>query len=102
MIRRPSPAQSREYYVDAAEAARFLPIHPRPLQHQLCMTEWLTAAEAAAHLKVRPRTVMQWAKDGKLPGHRLSGSKRITWRFRREDLDAMLDPPSAAELRRVQ
>ncbi len=78
-----------------------LSVHPSA-NFATVMTEWLTAAEAAAHLKVRPRTVMQWAKDGKLPGHRLSGSKRITWRFRREDLDAMLDPPSAAELRRVQ
>ena len=77
-------------------------VHPSANFATSVMTEWLTAAEAAAHLKVRPRTVMQWAKDGKLPGHRLSGSKRITWRFRREDLDAMLDPPSAAELRRVQ
>src|SRR5450631_4291004 len=35
MIRRtsvPFPAQSREYYVEAAEAARFLSIHPRTLQ----------------------------------------------------------------------
>jgi len=60
------------------------------------MTEWLTATEAAAYLKVKPRTVSQWAKAGKLPGHRLSGCKRITWRFRREDLDAMLTGPSAA------
>jgi hypothetical protein len=32
MIRRPSPAQSRGSYVDAAEAARFLSIHLRTLQ----------------------------------------------------------------------
>jgi len=54
------------------------------------MTEWLTAREAAAYLRVKPRTIVAWAKQGKVPGHRLSGSQRITWRFRREDLDAML------------
>ena len=98
MIRRtsaPSPAQSLEYYVDAAEAARFLPIHPRPLQHQLCMTEWLTAAEAAAHLKVRPRTLLLWVRQGRVPAHRLSGVRRCVWRFLRSELDAMLTPSSA-------
>ena len=59
------------------------------------MSQWLTATEAAAYLKVRPRTIVQWAKDGKVRGHRLSGCKRITWRFRREELDAMLCVPSA-------
>lgn len=95
MIRRLSPAQSREYRVDAAEAARFLSIHPRTLQHQLCMTEWLTAAEAAAHLKVRPRTLLLWVRQGRVPAHRLSGVRRCVWRFLRSELDAMLIPSSA-------
>ncbi len=98
MIRRTSvssPTQSREYYVDAAEAARFLSIHPRPLQHQLCMTEWLTAAEAAAHLKVRPRTLLLWVRQGRVPAHPLSGVRRCVWRFLRSELDAMLTPSSA-------
>lgn len=58
--------------------------------------EWLTAVEAARYLKVRPRTVLAWAKAGQLRGHILSGSKRITWRFRRSDLDAKMLAPSAA------
>jgi excisionase family DNA binding protein len=57
--------------------------------------EWLTAVEAAAYLKVKPRTVAQWARDGKLPAHRLSGCARATWRFLRTELDAMLLPSSA-------
>jgi excisionase family DNA binding protein len=61
-------------------------------------SQWLTATEAAAYLKVQPRTILAWAKRGTIPAHRLSGCKRITWRFRREDLDAMLNPPSAAGL----
>ena len=68
------------------------------------MTEtiWLTATEVAAYLKVKPRTVLCWAKQGRIPGHPLSGSQRITWRFLRTELDAMLAVPSAAERGRVQ
>src|SRR4051794_27311877 len=57
------------------------------------MTEWLTSTEAAAYLKVAPRTLVQWAREGKIQGHRLSGCKRITWRFLRAELDAMLSAP---------
>lgn len=53
-------------------------------------SEWLTAAEAAAHLKVAPRTLVRWARTGLIPAHRLSGLARVTWRFRRSELDAML------------
>jgi excisionase family DNA binding protein len=60
------------------------------------MNEWLTATEASLYLKVKPRTVLQWAKQGHLKGYRLSGTKRCTWRFRRADLDAKMTPPSAA------
>jgi excisionase family DNA binding protein len=59
-------------------------------------TEWLTANEAAAYLKVKPRTVLKWAKEGTMPAHPLSGSKRVTWRFLKTELDAMLSLPSAA------
>lgn len=61
------------------------------------MAEWLNAIEAAEYLRVRPRTISKWAKEGKIPGHRLSGSKRITWRFKKCELDAILNLPSAAE-----
>jgi excisionase family DNA binding protein len=61
------------------------------------MTEWLTATEASLYLKVKPRTVLQWAKQGRLKGYRLSGAKRCTWRFLRADLDARMLPPSAAD-----
>jgi len=64
--------------------------------------EWLTATEVAQYLKVKPRTVLKWAKEGRIPGHPLSGTRRITWRFLRNELDAMLASPSAAEPRRVQ
>ena len=61
--------------------------------------QWLTASEAANYLKVKPRTVLKWAKEGRIPAHRLSGATRITWRFLKAELDrAMLTPPSAAGL----
>lgn len=49
--------------------------------------EWLTAREAAAYLKVAHRTILGWAKTGRIPAHRLSGSDRVTWRFRADELD---------------
>jgi excisionase family DNA binding protein len=61
------------------------------------VSPWLTAKEAAVYLKVSPRTILQWAKTGRIPAHRLSGSKRVTWRFRAHELDAaILFAPSAA------
>jgi excisionase family DNA binding protein len=64
--------------------------------------EWLTATEASRYLKVQPRTILKWAKQGSIPAHPLSGSKRVTWRFLKSELDAMLALPSAAEQGRVQ
>jgi excisionase family DNA binding protein len=61
------------------------------------MVSWLTAAEAAQYLRVAHRTVLEWAKTGKIPAHRLSGTARVTWRFRADELDAMMAAPSAAE-----
>jgi excisionase family DNA binding protein len=58
-------------------------------------TEWLNTTEAARHLKVKPRTLAQWAREGKVPAHRLSGCQRVTWRFLETELDAMLMPSSA-------
>lgn len=58
-------------------------------------TEWLNTTEAAQHLKIKPRTLAQWAREGKVPAHRLSGCQRVTWRFMRQELDAMLMPSSA-------
>ena len=57
---------------------------------------WLTAREAAQYLSVEPRTVLVWARQGKVRGFKLSGTKRHVWRFRHSDLDAMLIAPSVA------
>jgi excisionase family DNA binding protein len=58
-------------------------------------TEWLTANEAAKYVKVKPRTLLQWARERKIPAHRLSGTRRCVWRFRKWELDAILCPSSA-------
>jgi excisionase family DNA binding protein len=52
--------------------------------------EWLTAAEAAQHLKVKIRTLLLWVRQGKVKGFALSGTQRHVWRFRQTDLDAAL------------
>jgi len=57
-----------------------------------------TAREAALYVRVSHRTILEWAKTGRIPAHRLSGTDRITWRFRAEELDgAMMATPSAAK-----
>jgi predicted site-specific integrase-resolvase len=58
------------------------------------VSEWWTAKQAARYLQVAPRTLLLWARQGLVKGYILSGVERITWRFRKEDLDAMIQPPS--------
>lgn len=61
------------------------------------MREWMTLKEAADYLRVRPRTLAQWARQAKVPAHRLSGTQRYIWRFLHSELDAMLTGPSGAQ-----
>lgn len=53
-------------------------------------SDWLTASEAARYLKVKPRTLLLWVRQGKVTAYALSGTKRRVWRFRREDLESAL------------
>jgi excisionase family DNA binding protein len=53
-------------------------------------SQWLTVAEAANYLKIKPRTLLLWVREGKVKGFALSGTKRHVWRFRKNDLDAAL------------
>jgi excisionase family DNA binding protein len=50
------------------------------------MAEVLTIEEAAARLKLKPQTVRDWLKDGKLKGVKLG---RV-WRVDAEALDRLL------------
>jgi excisionase family DNA binding protein len=72
-------------------------------------SEWLTTAEAAAYLKVKPRSLLLWVRQGKIKAYALTGTQRRVWRFRKEDLDAALlsrpvvssDAPAVLTERRV-
>lgn len=52
--------------------------------------EWLTAEESANYLRVKVRTLLLWARQGKVKAYALSGTKRRVWRFHLQDLDAAL------------
>jgi excisionase family DNA binding protein len=53
-------------------------------------SEWLTVEEAAAYLKVKPRSLLLWIRQGKLPAYALSGTRRRVWRLLQRDLDSTL------------
>jgi excisionase family DNA binding protein len=44
----------------------------------------MTGREAARYLRVSHRMVLQWAKEGRIPAHRLSGTARATGATARE------------------
>jgi len=52
------------------------------------MSEWLTPKEAAAYVRLHPKTLYRYVRAGKLQEYRPGGTGRP--RFRREDLDALL------------
>jgi len=56
----------------------------------ILQSEWLTVTEAAHYLKVKPRTLLLWVRQGRVKAFALSGTKRRVWRFRQTDLDASL------------
>lgn len=56
-------------------------------------SQWLTSREAGEYLKIPSRTLLAWARDGKVKGYTLCGIKRHVWRFLREDLNAILTLP---------
>lgn len=61
-------------------------------------TAWMTTAEAAAYLKIEPRTLLKWVREGSIRAYSLHGTKRRTWRFREVDLNAAMGiaPPNSA------
>jgi len=64
--------------VSTITADKLSNLEQAPLDRQT----WLTALEAAAHLKVKPRTLLLWVRQGKVKAFALSGTKRRVWRFR--------------------
>ena len=61
---------------------------------QKTVMEWLTAEEAAEHLRVKYRTLLLWTRQGKVKGYPLPGVTRHVWRYLQSDLDATLLSPS--------
>jgi excisionase family DNA binding protein len=57
---------------------------------------WLSAERAAEYLGIGRRTLLFWARHGKVKGYKLSGTQRNVWRFLIEDLDATMSLPSVA------
>jgi excisionase family DNA binding protein len=61
-----------------------------PIPPAASIGEYLTSREAAAYLHVNHRTLLEWARQGLLPGIPLGGSQRKTWLFCRSVLDEHL------------
>lgn len=49
---------------------------------------FIDAAEAAAFIKLHPKTLLRLARGGSIPAHPLTGNRRRIWRFLRSELDA--------------
>jgi excisionase family DNA binding protein len=63
---------------------------------------WMTAQQGAAYLGIDSRTLLLWARQGKVKGYKLSGTQRHVWRFLVEDLDAsMMQAPAVLESKGV-
>jgi len=55
--------------------------------------EWLTLEEAAKYLKVSKPSIYRFCAEGRLPFFKLAGTGAR--RFKRADLDALLEPGHA-------
>jgi excisionase family DNA binding protein len=62
---------------------------PEESEHA-AQTLWMTTAEAACYVKIKPRTLLKWVREGSIKAWPLHGTTRKTWRFRKEDLDSAL------------
>lgn len=53
--------------------------------------EFLTLEEVAKELKVHPRTVMRWLKNGSLKGYKLGDGKTAPLRISKSEFKKFLD-----------
>ncbi|MCX7661052.1 MAG: helix-turn-helix domain-containing protein [Candidatus Omnitrophica bacterium] len=56
------------------------------MEIQKTRKDLMTIEELAHYLKVKPRTIYEWLKQGKIPAIKLVGQ----WRFRKESIDRWL------------
>jgi excisionase family DNA binding protein len=99
----PTPRNTFEPFVSADAVACYVGIERptsrgewrQPKNGAHTVNEWLTSDEAARYLKINRRTLLEWARQGKLKAYKLPGIIRHVWRFRQKDLDDMLSLSSA-------
>jgi hypothetical protein len=56
----------------------------------LARDSWLTTAESARIPKVKLRTILFWARCGRIKAHAVTSSKRRVWCFLQTNLHAFL------------
>lgn len=61
-----------------------------PIDRLQPVTPWLSADEAATHLRETRKGILHLARTGKLPAHPIGDGQRRRWKFRRDELDAWL------------
>jgi excisionase family DNA binding protein len=59
----------------------------RVIVGRVIMESFVTAAEVARYLSLSPRTIAKMARDGRIPGHSVSGTARRTWRFKLSEVE---------------
>lgn len=57
--------------------------------------KYLTRQEAAEYLRISVASLDRYVRQGKLPRHRLAGTR--TARFIKEELDALVEPDAPTE-----
>ena len=62
------------------------------------MPEYLTAKQVAEYLQVKPLTIYQWAREGKIPSIKIG---RV-WRFNKETIDTFLEDQPREKDNRLQ
>ncbi len=55
---------------------------------------WFTKDEAAAHVRVRPRTIDRWANEGRITRYKVDGMQSV--RFARDELDQLIQPSTGS------
>jgi excisionase family DNA binding protein len=83
-----SGAAQPESFVDASATAIADPkgSHAVVTSRPGFIEPFVSASEVAKFLKLSPRSVAKMARDGRLPAYRISGSERMTWRFRLSEI----------------
>src|SRR5690348_15532712 len=51
---------------------------------------YVAPVAAATFLSLDQRTILRWAREGKLPAHPLGKGARKTWRFKLSELDTWM------------